>query len=515
MSRWPKREIGVAVGVILAEIAWAANVVWDGDSDTVFSNAANWVGGVAPVDHISNDIAVFPSSFTPFQPTLTADRSIRGLSFQKTDGGWILGGTGYLLRVGASAISDLATAGTNAIEADITVGYDGVMPGSFNLSSGGTLMLSGRAIIWGGTNRNFTVNKGTAIVNIVDAKMPTINFTKSGDGTLILRGPAGTNFQGGFTLGGDGTLIVQHPKAMGVGPFTFNKSTIRVETDMAGSNARTTAVDICIEGNCTFEGVASIEFSGIGRVNAASNIDKRTITNNLSGGQSLIFSGPLFSLAERRAAGEVRTITFSGTGNTRISASIVDFISNGGVGALTLAGSGTITLSGSNTYTGGTFINNGTLLFNGTHLATAGAYSVSNTATLSGTGTTVASVVVNSGGIIAPGHNGIGTLRVGPTTFSAGSKLAWERGRSSSDLLEVTGNLTIATNFTIVITEQGRGPTTADLIKYTGTFTGNPNAWTIQAPPGYEGVTVTNTGSAIRLLGLPEPSLIGTVISFR
>ena len=73
----------------------AADVVWDGDTDTDWTNGANWVGGVAPVNDRWTDTAVFndPAAVT-YQPSLAGTRQIYGINF--TQGGWTIGGVGKL-----------------------------------------------------------------------------------------------------------------------------------------------------------------------------------------------------------------------------------------------------------------------------------------------------------------------------------------------------------------------------------------------------------------------------------
>jgi len=188
---------------------------------------------------------------------------------------------------------------------------------------------------------------------------------------------------------------------------------------------------------------------------------------------------------------------------------------------------GTLELTGTTTTTNDLVVDgSGTVFLNNTEGSASGRnnflilgrrnYISDTMVTLGGTGSTDSALILGAGGRLEPGNNGIGTLTVNNNaTFEAGSVYRWQRGQKEGDGLVVYGNLTIADTFTLVIAELGRGTTWADIIAYSGTFTGNPGAWTLVTPDGYEGVTVTNTGSSIRLLGLPLPKAAGTVIEIR
>jgi len=185
-----------------------------------------------------------------------------------------------------------------------------------------------------------------------------------------------------------------------------------------------------------------------------------------------------------------------------------------------LVNNATLLISGSgNTYTDSTgagvnIEGTGTFMVNnqtGSVTGTGNTNWIASGVTLAGNGSIAGSTLILRGGTIAPGTNAVGTLAVGPATFETGSTYAWENSKDEVDLLTVSGNLTIADNFTIAITELNQGIGASDIITYTGAFSGTPSAWTINGPAGYESVTVEDTGSAIRLTGLPAAPT-GTVI---
>ncbi|SFS58167.1 autotransporter-associated beta strand repeat-containing protein, partial [Sulfitobacter marinus] len=122
-----------------------------------------------------------------------------------------------------------------------------------------------------------------------------------------------------------------------------------------------------------------------------------------------------------------------------------------GTGSLTKSGTGTLTLTGTSSHTGGTTISAGTLVVNGS----TGAITL-NGGTLGGSGT-VGTVAVNSGGTFAPG-NSIGTIAAGNTVFNAGSSYAVEvNADGDSDLLNVTGTVTINGSATLKIAPETNG----------------------------------------------------------
>jgi autotransporter-associated beta strand protein len=128
--------------------------------------------------------------------------------------------------------------------------------------------------------------------------------------------------------------------------------------------------------------------------------------------------------------------------------------------SVTKLGTGRWILSGNTTYSGATTVSAGTLLVNGTHtpsVANSGAYLVNGTGVLGGSGTLAGGgtqpVAVATGGTLAPGNAGLGTLTsTKAVSFAGGATFAVELGAVSgstgaSDTLAVSG-ATPALNFT-------------------------------------------------------------------
>ena len=128
--------------------------------------------------------------------------------------------------------------------------------------------------------------------------------------------------------------------------------------------------------------------------------------------------------------------------------------------SVTKTGSGTQTLSGANTYTGPTTVSNGTLLVNGS-LASASAVTVKTNGTLGGRGAIGGAVTVQSGGTLAPGAGGIGTLTLSNSP-SLGGRVLLEIQKGAvpnADKLAVIPALTY--NGTLTVTNIGANPLAA------------------------------------------------------
>ena len=150
---------------------------WDGDTDTVFSSASNWVGNIAPANDLTSSTGVFTSGLVIFQPRLSGNRSIKGLDFQSA--GWTLSAASGTLSVGAGGV-DSAGSGTNAITAPVSVAAAG---GTWSIAPGNTL------------NAASTLSGGSA-------------FTVDGGGTLALSGTTANTQTGNVTLAAGTTILV-------------------------------------------------------------------------------------------------------------------------------------------------------------------------------------------------------------------------------------------------------------------------------------------------------------------
>jgi fibronectin-binding autotransporter adhesin len=134
----------------------------------------------------------------------------------------------------------------------------------------------------------------------------------------------------------------------------------------------------------------------------------------MNGGTLRWATGNTQDLSARLALVNATAATFDTGGN---NVSLATGLGSGTTAALTKTGTGTLTLGGTNTYTGATTVSQGTLAVTGS-LAAASAVSIVGGGTLGGTGTAGATAVT-SGGTIAPGVAGAGTLSLGSLTFGA------------------------------------------------------------------------------------------------
>ncbi len=227
-------------------------------------------------------------------------------------------------------------------------------------------------------------------------------------------------------------------------------------------------------------------------------------------------------------------------------------------GTITKNGDSTQKLSGANTHVGTTTVNGGTLLVNGTHVAGAngGAYVVNSGGVLGGVGTLTPAfdtgggvmIDVKSGGIIAPGDGGVGTLTIDQSAsartnlwMNSGASFAFDLGAGlSSDTIAFVGNAAVTEagfaatviNFTDLTTGSlaagdyllfsGDADTDYSGLTLGGAFSGASFSGSLidsglsigTGLEAYSGLTLFQSGSSIFLnvAAIPEPSTFAALL---
>lgn len=374
----------LGLSALLIPCASAQSVTW-GDTATDFNNNSSWVGGSAPG---ASDIAEFPVDGTiGFQPGLTADASVSGLSFLQS--GYTLSGA-HSLTLGTNGISSTG-AGTNAVSAALRMGANS----TWNIASGNTLNVSSAMNFLGRTLTK--TGDGTLMLSASNTAASTSKLVVN-SGTVTVADRfflGGANAADAITLDG-GTLAYavtasmpsSYGMVMGASGGTVNAlsgSTARVRGDISGSGTLTFIGGgvTQIEGtNNTHTGDTIIN----GRVRIMSGStglgDVSAVTVNSGGALELRTSDDTIgSLAgDGQVRGDVNGSYTLTTGDNNISTvfsgQIIDAFSGTATLAIQKIGTGTQTLSGSNSYTAGTTISAGALLVGNTKALGSGSVSV-------------------------------------------------------------------------------------------------------------------------------------------
>ncbi|SAI05168.1 autotransporter [Bordetella ansorpii] len=416
-----------------------------------------------------------------------------GGSGSHTFGGTI-GGTGGIVKQGSGTETltgaNTYTGGTTISAGTLALGTGGSLAagGAVNLSaSGASLNISGA-----GADQTLgalsgvagtTVSLGANMLSFGDATDQTFNGTITGTAGIVKQGAgsqtlgADNTYSGGTTLM-DGTLVVGSNGALGTGALTVSGP-----ASLEAATAVTLANDVVLDSTATLDGsqdltlagvvsgggalvkngAATLTLSGINTFSGGATLNAGTLTvgnaQSLGLGELTVNGGRLSLGATELTVTSLDGMTGGtidlGTGNLNISGGGAYSGVLTGAGSLIKSGIDTLTLLGENLYTGGTRVAQGTLSVG--YLGTGsvlGNLNVSSGATLAGSGTVGqgGTVIIESGGHLAPG-NSIGTLNVaGNLDLNPGAILDFEFGRpgasgnaasATNDRVAVTGNLTL------------------------------------------------------------------------
>ncbi len=370
----------------------------------------------------------------------------------------------------------------------------GASPGqNFTVKTGTLTFTSTTSSSLANAARTFTTNVDTSLSNPFSSTGTSGGIVKAGAATLTL---AGASTYTGPTAVNAGTLLATNTtgSATGTGAVTLTNlvGTAVSSQTVTGASAsyQITGTGLNVLG---LQLGQSITGTGIpaGTVIAAISSTQITLSRPLTAAASTFSttaynSSPVLQLGNNNATGSLApasSISLNSGATFRINRS--DAATQGthfsaaaitGGGRIEQAGSGTTTLNAANSYTGTTTVSAGTLLIDGTNSG-SGAVDVGASGTLGGIGTIAGGVNVT--GVLSPGAS-IESLATGTVAFISGSKLIYELQDTSAvgaDLVDITGNLSLAGTVTLDLVKLGAGAWSVGnkltLLSYTGSITAN------------------------------------------
>ena len=275
------------------------------------------------------------------------------------------------------------------------------MLGTANSFSGGTLLNAGLLVL---SNSTTAAGSGTLTGNGGDLLLVAPGGPAVYNNPLVLSAPTTI-----FTPGSG-----NNNQALG-GALTGSE-TLRINTASGGTfSARSGMTMTGFSGTLELAGTGYFRWQGgVGSTATSFDLgDSTAVMLSRDGGSitlGALWGGPATTLRGAGSTAITTTYVIGQKGSSTFGGSILDGSISGSPVAtvITKLGSATLTLAGTNNHTGNTQVGAGTLRIMG-HNGPSPVV-VSNSATLAGNGLLGGLVTVNSGGRVAPGSNGVGTL---------------------------------------------------------------------------------------------------------
>ena len=438
--------LSLVVLVVVARAGYSQTAVTWANVGTDFATGANWVGGSAPADNTTSNIASFDS--VTVQPQLAADRSVARLVFSGTTEA-SLGGSGVLWLGGTSSLTNSSTSGLK------TVGVPLRLPTRSTIVNNGELTLSGGV---SGSSPTFCiltfVDNGTGAGSVISGDIGMISLTKTGSGVLTI---SGSMAAGSDITVSAGTLRLGGSERLPTGLVTVSAGAVfdlAGWSEQIGSLSGTGAVTLG-SGTLTTGASSSTTFAGaisgaggLVKVGASSNFTL-TGSNSFTGGTTV--SAGQLAIGNGGTTGSIAgdvivggTIAFNRSDATTFGGSI------SGTGSLLKQGTGQLTLTATHSYIGATTIAGGTLAVAAANtLADTTRVSIAAGAVLNlaGFSDTIGSLTGTGAVILGTGTLAVGAANVSgysPTLFSGSISGAGGLTKVGTGDLQLAGTNTYA-----------------------------------------------------------------------
>lgn len=520
------RSFGSPVFAVLALTLFAgrgyaqAPVTW-ANAGTAFATDANWIGGLAPQNDTTTNVASFGD--ISVQPSLTSARSVAGLVFEGSTTG-TLSGSG-LLTLGATGIAVNALAGLTTLSTPLSLAAHQSFTGDAALWITGRLATGGHILTLAGGNVSNAITgvvsgsggirktgTGTWALSANNTYTGTTSVTA---GSLVFTtpvpGPMQIDAGGSLTLNNGGSVVRNITTLIsGNGILTIDgpnaTTNLRTDSTFSGTTFITTNSTLAFGGG-NAGGIAT--GSLVGPVVLGTNAQLAFMRSNTQtyGG---VISGAGY-LYKQNAGTAVLTGTNTFSGGSRIYAGLMEFTSlaNFGSGLVRLDGGGIRWAVGSTADVSGQlaplgdgslFFNNGGGTFdtNGNHVTLASVISGSTRAGGIGGGLTK----VGSGTLSLAEAN----TYPGATTISAGALRLGVGG--------TTGSIASASvvNNALLVFDRSDDITFGIPVSGTGGVLKNgPATLTLTANNSFTGTTTVASGTLVVGNGGAAGSLAGGI----